>query len=444
MKRKTVSFCMICYNDESDIGMSLKSALAITDEIIVVDLGSNDNTRLVAEGYGARVIDFDFKDNYAKARNMAIAEASCDWILVLNPNERLTPISPNQFQRLLEDDVAGYNINVVSLDAGEPIVGAETVRLFRNHKKVRYRYRVREKVAPSLLRWANEEKLKIEDTDIATILHDTDKVVGISNDRAHIVQILRKAIIDNPGSPYFDYAVACEFLVSVEGEVLPINSLNLSLLSLEKAWQKVLTVVPEKREQLDYLSDLMIKLSACYVTAGQASLAWQMIIDARKYYPNDRSVLLQYAAVGVNYLRQCIRDPMHPEAQLLTEGLYADIKLLDSYESKREHLLRYLGELALFTGKVHKAKTFFDAALDINRDYSYAWLGLAQCQLHFGNIGVAISCCLEAIHRNRENYLAWLEGSQLLEKIGFSGNAATWRKEIEGRFPGLLESRVAN
>ena len=77
MKRKTVSLCLIARNEEATIGMAIKSVLALVDEVIVVDTGSDDNTRIIAEGYGARVLDVAWEDDFAAARNAALAEADC-------------------------------------------------------------------------------------------------------------------------------------------------------------------------------------------------------------------------------------------------------------------------------------------------------------------------------------------------------------------------------
>ena len=84
MKRNTVSLCLIARDEEATIGMAIKSVLALVDEVIVVDTGSRDNTRIIAEGYGAKVFDVPWADDFSAARNAALDQASGKWILVLD------------------------------------------------------------------------------------------------------------------------------------------------------------------------------------------------------------------------------------------------------------------------------------------------------------------------------------------------------------------------
>ena len=93
MKRNTVSLCLIVKDEEATIGMAIKSVLALVDEVIVVDTGSQDNTRIIAEGYGAKVFDVPWADDFSAARNAALDQASGKWILVLDADEFLEPRS---------------------------------------------------------------------------------------------------------------------------------------------------------------------------------------------------------------------------------------------------------------------------------------------------------------------------------------------------------------
>ncbi len=114
MKRRTVSLCLIARDEEGAIGLAIKSALALVDEVIVVDTGSRDNTRIIAEGYGARIVEFAWRDDFAAARNAALDEAFGDWVLILDADERLEPLRPVDFQRLLANETAaGYRVERV-------------------------------------------------------------------------------------------------------------------------------------------------------------------------------------------------------------------------------------------------------------------------------------------------------------------------------------------
>ena len=139
MKRKTVSLCMIARDEEAFIGKAIKSALALVDEIVVVDTGSRDNTRIIAEGYGARVVDYAWHDDFAAARNAALAAATGDWILVLDCDEQLQSMRPVEFQRLLADPgLAGYRVRVIGAHSDERPTPFPAIRLFRHHQDIGY------------------------------------------------------------------------------------------------------------------------------------------------------------------------------------------------------------------------------------------------------------------------------------------------------------------
>lgn len=53
----TISLCMIVKNEERVLGRCLESVQEIADEIIIVDTGSEDRTKKIAEKYHARVLN---------------------------------------------------------------------------------------------------------------------------------------------------------------------------------------------------------------------------------------------------------------------------------------------------------------------------------------------------------------------------------------------------
>ena len=53
-----VTACVIVKNEEKNIGSWLESARHLSDEMVVVDTGSEDRTKELAAAGGARVLDF--------------------------------------------------------------------------------------------------------------------------------------------------------------------------------------------------------------------------------------------------------------------------------------------------------------------------------------------------------------------------------------------------
>ena len=150
MKRQTVSLCMIARDEEATIGMAIKSVLALVDEIVVVDTGSHDNTRIIAEGYGARVIDLAWatiSPPPATPRwTKPTATGSCSWMRTSSCSR-----SDRWSSRGCCNDpgAAAYRLRMISARPGEVDQVEGRVRLFRHLPEVRYRYPIFERVLPT-------------------------------------------------------------------------------------------------------------------------------------------------------------------------------------------------------------------------------------------------------------------------------------------------------
>jgi glycosyltransferase involved in cell wall biosynthesis len=83
-----LSACIITLNEEGNLAECLAS-LEFAEEIIVVDSGSTDGTRKVAERFGARWVHRQF-DDYIQQKNFAIDSARYPWILFLDADERVS------------------------------------------------------------------------------------------------------------------------------------------------------------------------------------------------------------------------------------------------------------------------------------------------------------------------------------------------------------------
>jgi len=446
MNRKTVSLCLIARDEEASIGMAIKSVLALVDEVIVVDTGSKDNTRIIAEGYGARVLDVTWEDDFSLARNACLAEALSDWILVLDADEFLQPVRPVEFQRLLHDpQVAGYRLRMASPLEEEAGRNSTMIRLFRNDPAIRYSYPIYEQISESLNWWAEKEGLQVKDTNL-TIVHEGGQQAAQVQKRQRNQRILHKAMAEFPVEPYFPYKMGCASIQTLDEEVLPTAGLTVALGHLHTAWLRMESRDPKHLQTQRWLPDLGIKSSSGLLALDRVEEARNLIQKVGKHFPNDPRVILQTAAAEIRYLElHC--DDMNPQTsrkmesdiqfrlqELLdrapeSDGFAIDRRILDLYP------LRYLGELALLGGHVSEAVGYFEQALSLDPDYSFAWLGMAECSRFAGDPKRALKLYLRTITENEWNHRGWMRGCDLMKEMEFQDNAASWWRRVTTQFP---------
>jgi glycosyltransferase involved in cell wall biosynthesis len=109
---------VITLNEAAHIESCLAS-VAWADDILVVDCGSTDGTADKARARGARVIVRDWP-GYSAQKNFAAGEATHDWILSVDADERVTPELRDEIQKSLGAAVqpAGYRIPRVTWHLG--------------------------------------------------------------------------------------------------------------------------------------------------------------------------------------------------------------------------------------------------------------------------------------------------------------------------------------
>jgi glycosyltransferase involved in cell wall biosynthesis/Tfp pilus assembly protein PilF len=172
-KPGSISLCMIVRDEQANLPRCLSALKPLVDELVVVDTGSSDHTRGIAEVFGARLFDYQWNDDFAAARNVALANARGEWILVLDADE----VVATQDHARIRDAIAGapdrrtafaittrnYTLQCNSVDwqandgryteeAGAGWFPSEKVRLFPNAPAIRFEYPVHELVDPALAR----------------------------------------------------------------------------------------------------------------------------------------------------------------------------------------------------------------------------------------------------------------------------------------------------
>ena len=133
----TLSVVVITRNEERNLGACLDS-VGFADEIIVVDDQSTDATRQIAARYTDKVFSRPL-DRFGRQKQFAIEQATGDWVLVLDADERVTEALAEEIRGLLECDAPaydGYKLRRRSWLDGVPVefstwYKASHLRLFR-------------------------------------------------------------------------------------------------------------------------------------------------------------------------------------------------------------------------------------------------------------------------------------------------------------------------
>lgn len=170
----TISLCMIVKNEERILARCLDSIKDLMDEIIIVDTGSSDQTKEIAQIYTDKVYDFEWQDDFSKARNYSFSKAEMDYIYVADADEVLDTENRERFLQL--KNVLLPEIDIVQMYYCNQLQYNTTYNFDKEYRPKLYK-RIRE------FRWHDpiHESVRLEpivfDSDIA-ILHLPEKNHG--------------------------------------------------------------------------------------------------------------------------------------------------------------------------------------------------------------------------------------------------------------------------
>ncbi|MBI5392323.1 glycosyltransferase [Candidatus Woesearchaeota archaeon] len=83
----TISVCMIVKNEEQYLQQCLESIKSFADEIIIINTGSTDKTKEIAQQYTDKIYDFIWINDFSAARNFSLSKATKEWIFVIDADE---------------------------------------------------------------------------------------------------------------------------------------------------------------------------------------------------------------------------------------------------------------------------------------------------------------------------------------------------------------------
>jgi glycosyltransferase involved in cell wall biosynthesis len=91
-------------NVADTLARTLESIKNLADEIVIVDMKSDDDTLKVAKKFTDKIFDFENVGYVEPARNYAISKATSEWILILDADEEIGSELADQIRSITSSD----------------------------------------------------------------------------------------------------------------------------------------------------------------------------------------------------------------------------------------------------------------------------------------------------------------------------------------------------
>lgn len=198
-----ISLVMIVKNESECLKKCLESAKDLVDEIIVVDTGSQDDTKRIAEEMGAAVFDFKWNNNFADARNYALGKSNGDWNLILDADETI---------------INGKREDLINFAENNPDTIGNILRInkIKNNGEIDNSRVLISRFAPkaALYEGAIHEQLTLSypRKDMSIVIEHTGYLEKDKSERN--LNILLKELKKNPKDDYYLYQTAKSFFTA--------------------------------------------------------------------------------------------------------------------------------------------------------------------------------------------------------------------------------------
>lgn len=243
-----LSVIVITYNEEQNIEECLES-VCWADEIIVVDAYSQDRTVELARKYTNRVYLREWA-GYAPAKQFALEQATGDWVLWIDADERVTPELANQIREVVsrdENPFGGYYLPRRAYFLGRWIehcgwYPGYVCRLFRRDRAHFDGALVHESVRVNgEIGCLQGDLIHYTDRDLEHYFHKFNEFTSLA--AAQLFQDGRRfRLIDLLFRPLFTffktYIFKMGFLDGIQGFILSVLSSNYVFTKYAKLWER--------------------------------------------------------------------------------------------------------------------------------------------------------------------------------------------------------------
>jgi len=341
-----LSVCMIVKNEEAVLGRALTQLKLIADQIVVVDTGSTDHTKEIAESFGAEVHEFPWINNFAAARNASLQYATGDWIAWFDADDTIQYEDHINIRRLVGTE-PNRSLLFVLKNTGSVGATCMQVRMFPNVPGVCFERPIHEQAAPSLLRAGITDS---EHTQVAVIHTGYSSPEVMRQKEEMRLEIMEGWLKDHPEDIVTQFHLAILKFYTAGPDVA------------EPLFEKILETEKLKGEDLVLYVTGLLHMARCLMKRGELDKAKEYIDRSRE--PDDsyiyyRLVLGEYNVQVKNY----------PEALVLLNEVTQTSQLtyfpvdIQGFIWPTAH--RIMGEMYEEVGEIERAIFHFQKAAEM-------------------------------------------------------------------------------
>lgn len=316
VKGISISACAIMKNEISHVEAWLYNVRVFAKEIIVVDTGSIDGTKeFLAKQSDVKLINYEWQYDFAQAKNMALQEATEDWLVFTDADECFyRPENIIEYLGKLDRqsaniDVIFCSIDNIDADSNNEIINSDVVpRIIRNHVGIKYIGAVHEQLTKGGEPWQNI-KYVVADRQLA-ISHTgySSKVITFKHQRNY--EILQQ-IMEKSHKPEMYYGFLSESLLGLEKYQ---EALEYAILALESPYQPTIQKERFAQVAIESMDKLGLVLSDIF-SSQQAEEICQAILKRNKWHVGTLCQWLDMKLAVVESEHQ-------EEIQDIIQGLY--------------------------------------------------------------------------------------------------------------------------
>jgi glycosyltransferase involved in cell wall biosynthesis len=269
----SISLSMIVKNESENLKKLLPIVKGMVDEIVVVDTGSTDDTKQVAESFGAIVYDFPWCDDFSAARNESISHCTKDYVLWMDGDDYIERQDIAKLKWFLKDNPDRAVFLGLLDKRWDRDFQSVQLRVFPNNKGIKFEGKVHEQLSFSVegmgmkyatcditvyhLGYESADAIKVKlNRNLEILIKDLNENQNSFLDLVNIAKTLTGLERTKEVEPYIERALNLirknETNVSTENEFIAILT-KLNLLSSSGRQSEIMPLMNEFKTRFEHL-----------------------------------------------------------------------------------------------------------------------------------------------------------------------------------------------